>query len=137
MAYWLLKSEPAVYSWQQLLIDGRTCWDGVRNPQALGYLRAMALADLALFYHSNTGREIVGICRVVRTWYTPPGAPDRGPGMVDVEPVRPLAQAVNLATIRATPDLQGLALIRQVRLSVLPVAPEHWQVLLRLARTEQ
>jgi predicted RNA-binding protein with PUA-like domain len=136
MAYWLLKSEPAQYPWQQLWIDGRTCWDGVRNPQALGYLRAMALADLAFFYHSNTGREIVGICRVVRTWYTAPGIADRGPGMVDVEPVQPLTQAVNLATIRATPALQGLALIRQARLSVLPVAPEHWHVLLRLSQTQ-
>ena len=132
MAYWLLKSEPSSFSWDQLMADGRTHWDGVRNPQALNNLRAMKLGDLAFFYHSNEGKEIVGVVKVVRTFYTDP-ADNRGKlGMIDIEPVIPAAVPVGLKAMRADPELSSLALLKQSRLSVCPIAEKEWAVLCKM-----
>lgn len=133
MAYWLLKSEPSHYSWDQLVADGRTPWDGVKNAQALINLRAMRRGERAFFYHSNEGREIVGIVEVVAPFYPDPNDAGGKLGMVDVRPVRAVARPVTLAAIKANPELSGLALIRQSRLSVCPVSEREWDVLCNMA----
>jgi predicted RNA-binding protein with PUA-like domain len=133
MAYWLLKSEPSSYSWDQLVADGNTRWDGVRNAQALNNLRAMKLGDRAFFYHSGEGREIVGLVEVVRTFYPDPGDKSGKLGMVDIRPLMPVATKVGLPAMRANPDLSGLSLLRQSRLSVCPVSDREWISLCRMA----
>ena len=133
MAYWLLKSEPHKYAWNDLVRDGRTIWDGVRNHTAAINLRAMKLGDRAFFYHSNEGKEIVGIVEIVREHYLDPkDAAQRFPA-VDVAPVEPLANPVTLATIKADPVLAEMELIRQSRLSVAPVRDAEWARILELA----
>ncbi|MEI6557386.1 MAG: EVE domain-containing protein [Rhodospirillaceae bacterium] len=132
MAYWLLKSEPAKYSWAQMLQDGRTHWDGVRNHQAAANLRAMRLEDKAFFYHSNLGLEIVGIVEIVREFYPDPGDAGGKFGNVDVRPLAALAQPVPLAALKAHPLLSGMALVRQSRLSVCPVGEAEWHEICRL-----
>ena len=132
MAYWLLKSEPSSYSWEQLVADGRTHWDGVRNPQALNNLRAMKLGDRAFFYHSNEGKEIVGVAEVVRTFYPDPADKSGKLGMVDIEPVMPAAVPVSLKTMRSDPDLSSLSLLKQSRLSVCPITEKEWSVLCKM-----
>jgi predicted RNA-binding protein with PUA-like domain len=133
MAYWLLKSEPSKYSWDQMLKDGRTHWDGVRNFQAANNLRAMQEGDRAFFYHSNEGKEIVGIVEVARTFYPDPGDSSGKFGMIDVAPVRALPRSVSLAEMKGVPELAGFSLLRQSRLSVCPVSEEEWKVLCRMA----
>ncbi len=133
MAHWLLKSEPFKYSWDDLVRDGRTHWDGVRNHQAALNLKAMAVGDTALFYHSNEGKECVGLVEIVKTAYPDPGDPAGRFVMVDVVPVRPLARPVTLAQMKADGRLNDLALIRQSRLSVVPVSDEHWTIILDLS----
>ena len=132
MAYWLLKSEPSSYSWEQLVADGRTHWDGVRNPQALNNLRAMKLGDRAFFYHSNEGKEIVGVAEVVRTFY--PDSTDKSGklGMVDIKPVTPAALPVGLKAMRANPELSSLSPLKQSRLSVCPITEKEWSVLCKM-----
>jgi predicted RNA-binding protein with PUA-like domain len=132
MAYWLLKSEPSKYSWQQMARDERTAWDGVRNHQAAANLRAMAMGDRAFFYHSNEGLAIMGIVEVARTYYPDPGDVDGRFGMVDVRAVRALPRPVTLAAIKAEPRLGNLALVRQSRLSVMPVDAASWKLLCRM-----
>ncbi len=133
MAFWLLKSEPDVYSWDDLVRDGETVWDGVRNAQAARNLKAMAVGDEALFYHSNIGREVVGICRVTRPATVDP-TDDEGKWVaVSVAPARPLPRPVTLAAMKAEPKLAGFQLIRQGRLSVVPVRPEEWASILEMA----
>ena len=133
MPYWLLKSEPSSYSWDQLMADGRTHWNGVRNAQALNNLRAMKLGDRAFFYHSNEGKEIVGVVEVVRTFY-PDAADKTGKlGMVDIKPVMPAATPVGLPAMRANPQLSSLSLLKQSRLSVCPVADSEWNALCKMA----
>jgi predicted RNA-binding protein with PUA-like domain len=136
MAYWLVKSEPSSYSWDQLVKDKRTFWSGVRNFQASANLKAMKNGDQVLFYHSNVGLEIVGIARVVKEYY--PDHTDKSGkfGMVDLEAVRPLNKPVTLAAIKAEPKLKDLALVRLSRLSVQPVSDEHWALLLKMAETK-
>jgi predicted RNA-binding protein with PUA-like domain len=129
MAYWLLKSEPSVYSWDRLVADGRTHWDGVRNAQALNNLRAMQPGDRAFFYHSNAGKDIVGVAEIVRAFYPDPNDRSGKLGMVDVRPVMPVPQPVTLAQMKARPELAGMALLRQSRLSVCPVSEREWQVI--------
>jgi len=132
MAYWLMKSEPGSYSWQQLLADGATEWDGVRNPAARLHLKAMKAGDEAFFYHSGEERRIVGIMRIAR-----PAAPDPKDSAwvaVAVEPVRPIEPPVTLKAIKGDPALAGMELIRQSRLSVSPVREEEWAAILELAR---
>ncbi|HMD64597.1 MAG TPA: EVE domain-containing protein [Stellaceae bacterium] len=133
MAYWLLKSEPSSYSWDQLVADGRTHWDGVRNPQALNNLRAMKLGDRAFFYHSNEGKQIVGVAEVVRTFYPDPADKSGKLGMVDIKPVMPVASTIGLPAMRASPELSGLSLLKQSRLSVCPVSEREWYTLCRMA----
>lgn len=131
MAYWLMKSEPSSYSWEDLVRDGGTMWDGVRNNAARLHLRAMKPGDEAFFYHSMDERAVVGIMRV-----TGVGQPD-GDGSwvkVPVEPVRPLKTPVTLAEIKAEPKLAKMELIRQSRLSVAPVRDEEWKLILEMAK---
>lgn len=133
MACWLVKSEPHKYAWDDLVRDGRTIWDGVRNHTAAIHLRTMKLGDRAFFYHSNEGKEIVGIVEIVREHYLDPkDATQRFPA-VDVAPVEPLKSSVTLATIKADPALAGMELIRQSRLSVAPVRDAEWARILELA----
>ena len=129
MAWWLLKSEPDKYSWSQLVADGRTGWDGVRNHQAARHLRSMQLGEQAFFYHSNQGLAIVGVVEIVRLWHPDPSDASGRFGMVEVAPVMPLPTPVTLQRIKAEPALQGMALVRQSRLSVLPVTAEEWAVI--------
>jgi predicted RNA-binding protein with PUA-like domain len=131
MAYWLMKSEPASYSWDDLMRDGGTEWDGVRNNAARLHLKAMQPGDEAFFYHSMTDKAVVGIMRVTRAAEPDPKAPDWV--RVRVEPVRPLAKPVTLAAIKAEPSLAAMELIRQSRLSVAPVRDEEWRKVLEMA----
>ena len=133
MAYWLLKSEPSSYSWDRMVADGRTHWNGVRNFQAANNLRAMKNGDRAFFYHSNEGKDIVGIVEIVRTYYPDPSDASGKFGMVDVAPVMPVKKPVSLAEMKGVPELAGMALLRQSRLSVCPVKDEEWAVICRLA----
>ncbi|MDB5699433.1 MAG: hypothetical protein JWN69_2237 [Alphaproteobacteria bacterium] len=133
MAYWLMKSEPDSYSWDDLVRDGRTEWDGVRNPAARLHLKAMQVGDEALFYQSGASKAAVGVMRIARAW-RPDGA-DGDWASVAVEPLRPLAAPVTLKAIKAEPRLAALETLRQSRLSVSPVRPEEWAVLLELSRT--
>ena len=133
MAHWLLKSEPSSYSWERLVADRRTHWDGVRNPQAQNNLRAMQPGDRAFFYHSGEGKDIVGVAEVVRTFYPDPNDKSGKLGMVDIAPVMPVKHPVTLAAIKANPELAGLSLIRQSRLSVCPVGEREWAVICGMA----
>ncbi len=129
MAYWLLKSEPFKYSWDQMVKDGRTHWDGVRNHQAAANLKAMQVGDRAFFYHSNESKEIVGVVEIVRTAYPDPSDEAGRFVMVDVAPICPVKRPITLAEMKADPSLADLALIRQSRLSVVPVSDAHWQII--------
>ena len=131
MAHWLMKSEPESYSWSDLLRDGGTEWDGVRNNAARLHLKAMKKGDEAFFYHSMSDKAVVGIMRVAREAQPDPKAPDWV--SVRVEPVKVLARPVTLAEIKAEPKLSKMELIRQSRLSVAPVRDEEWKAVLELA----
>jgi predicted RNA-binding protein with PUA-like domain len=133
MAHWLMKSEPSSYSWSQLVADGRTRWDGVRNAQALNNLRAMQPGDRAFFYHSNEGKDIVGVAEVVAAFYPDPTDKAGKLGMVDIAPVMPAARPVTLAAMKANPELAGMALLRQSRLSVCPVTDHEWVLICQMA----
>jgi predicted RNA-binding protein with PUA-like domain len=134
MAYWLLKSEPSSYSWDQLVADGKTYWDGVRNAQALNNLRAMKLGDRAFFYHSNEGKEIVGVVEVIKTFYLDTNDKTSKLGMVDIKPVAPAGVHIGLPAMRANPELSNLSLLKQSRLSVCPVTESEWLTLCEMAR---
>ena len=131
MAHWLMKSEPESYSWADLVRDGGTEWDGVRNNAARLHLKAMKKGDEAFFYHSMSDKAVVGIMRVTRD--AQPDPKDADWVSVRVEPVRKLERPVTLAEIKAEPSLAKMELIRQSRLSVAPVRDEEWKVLLELA----
>jgi predicted RNA-binding protein with PUA-like domain len=131
MAYWLMKSEPESYSWAALVRDGGTEWDGVRNNAARLHLKAMQPGDEAFFYESMSTKAIVGIMRITRAWR--PEGPDNAWASVAVEPVRALAAPVTLQAVKAEPRLEGIELVRQSRLSVCPIRPEEWDVLLEMA----
>ncbi len=133
MAYWLFKSEPSHYSWENLLADGRTRWDGVRNAEAQNNLRAMRAGERAFFYHSQVGKEIVGVVEVVRSFYPDPGDPSGKLGMVDVKPVTAAPKPVTLAVIKANKELAGMSLLKKPRLSVAPVSEREWALLSSLA----
>jgi predicted RNA-binding protein with PUA-like domain len=133
-AYWLLKSEPFKYSWDDLVKDGRTHWNGVRNHQAAINLKAMKIGDKAFFYHSNEGKECVGIVEIVREEYPDPTDETGRFVMVDVAPREPLPKPVTLADMKANPKLGELALIRQSRLSVVPVSAAHWKIIVTMAK---
>ena len=133
MAHWLLKSEPSSYSWDQLVADGSTNWNGVRNAQALNNLRAMQPGDRAFFYHSGEGREIVGVVEVVKPFYPDPADKSGKLGMVDVKAMMPVAVKVGLTAMRGRPELAGMSLLRQSRLSVCPVSATEWKVVCGMA----
>jgi predicted RNA-binding protein with PUA-like domain len=132
MACWLVKSEPEAWSWQQQTAAGTTHWDGVRNHQASNSLKAMRLGDPALFYHSGSAREIVGLVEVVREYYPDPSDETGRFGMVDVRTLKPFARPVTLAQVKAEPRLSHLALVRQSRLSVMPVDDDAFRLLCAL-----
>ncbi|CAA9271593.1 MAG: Protein of unknown function DUF55 [uncultured Acetobacteraceae bacterium] len=132
MAHWLVKSEPDSFSWEDQVRKGTEPWTGVRNAQAALHLRAMRHGDRAFFYHSNTGKEIVGVVEVVREAYPDPTDASERWVCVDVRAVAPMPQPVTLAAIKAEPALEGIALVRQSRLSVMPVSPAHWAALCRM-----
>ena len=131
MAYWLMKSEPGSYSWDELVRDGATEWDGVRNPAARLHLKAMKKGDQALFYHSGDERAAVGIMKISRA--AQPDPKDVNWVSVAVEPIRPLGKPVTLKAIKAEPTLAEMELIRQSRLSVSPVRDEEWTTILAMA----
>jgi predicted RNA-binding protein with PUA-like domain len=129
MAYWLVKSEPSSYSWEQLVKEGRTFWSGVRNFQASSNLKAMKKGDRAFFYHSGEDKAVVGIAEIVKEYY-PDHTDESGKfGMVDVIPVAALPKPVTLAQIKAEPKLKDLVLVRQSRLSVMPIDEKSWKVI--------
>jgi len=132
---WLVKSEPVKYAWDDLVKDGSTGWDGVRNFQARNHLRAMREGDLVLYYHSQGGREVVGVARVTRTAYPDTTAADGDWSAVDLAPVCPLAQPVTLAALKQDAELRGMSLIKQSRLSVMPVDAAHFAKILKLGKT--
>ena len=131
MAYWLMKSEPGTWSWDDQVRDGVAEWDGVRNHQASNNLKAMRVGDRAFFYHSVNEKRIVGIVEVVKEYYPDPTDPKGRFGMVDVKAVEPLPQPVGLKDIKADPELQELPLIKQSRLSVMPIDETSWQRICR------
>ena len=136
MAYWLIKSEPGTWSWDDQVRDGVAEWDGVRNYQAANNMKAMEIGDRVFFYHSVNEKQVVGIVEVVKQYYPDPTDASGRFGMVDVKAVKPFARPVTLAEIKAEPRLENLALVRQSRLSVLPVQPEEWQLICAMGRTE-
>jgi predicted RNA-binding protein with PUA-like domain len=130
---WLVKSEPAKYAFQDLVRDGRTVWDGVRNNQAALYLKAMRRGEEVLYYHSQEGLEIVGVARVAREAFPDPTDPQGRFVAVELEPDRLLARPVPLAAMKANPALAHMAMFRQFRLSVCPVSLEEWSALMAMA----
>ncbi len=133
MKYWLMKSEPSVYAWAQLVKDKRTGWSGVRNYQANNNMKAMEIGDQAFFYHSNEERSIVGVMKVVGLWHLDPEDETGKFGMVDVAPIKAMPQPVSLAVIKAHPSLAQMAFVRQGRLSVSSVTAAEWREIFKLA----
>lgn len=133
MNYWLVKSEPFKYSWEQFLKDGKTFWDGVRNYQARNNLKAMKKGDLVLFYHSNEGLNIVGIAEVIKEHYQDPTTDDKNWVVVDLKPIKKLKKPINLSQIKNDEILKNMALVKQSRLSVCPVTKNEFDRVLFLS----
>jgi predicted RNA-binding protein with PUA-like domain len=131
MNYWLVKSEPGTYSWENLVQDKKTTWDGVRNFQARNNLKAMKKGDLALFYHSNEGKAVIGISKIVKEAY--PDPKDKDWVVVDLGVHKKLKNPVSLAQVKATKKLADMVLVRVSRLSVQPVKPEEFDLILALS----
>ncbi|WP_374412527.1 EVE domain-containing protein [Novosphingobium colocasiae] len=131
--YWLMKSEPDAYSWDDLVAEGEGTWDGVRNHRAANNMRAMQVGDEAFFYHSNIGKEVVGVITISVTGITDPSDPDGKWAAVKVKPVRKLARPVTLAEIKADPALEGIELVRLSRLSVAELTEPEWKHILSLS----
>ncbi len=134
-SYWVLKSEPSAYSYQQLEKDKKTAWTGIRNFEARNNLRSMKPGDLAFFYHSSEGREIVGVARIVSAAGPDPTAPGQDWAAVEVEPVTALQKPISLETLKVTTGLKDFPLVRRGRLSVAPVSPEQFEQVLKLSQT--
>lgn len=132
MQHWLVKSEPVKYSWEVFLKEKKTFWDGVRNYQARNNLRTMKKGDLVLFYHSNEGMEVVGIAKIAKEAYQDPTTDDPNWVAVDLVPFKTLKKPVSLAQIKADKRLQDISLVRQGRLSVMPLKTEEFDVILEL-----
>jgi predicted RNA-binding protein with PUA-like domain len=132
--YWLMKSEPDAYSWDDLVTQGEGIWDGVRNHRAANNLRAMQVGDEAFFYHSNVGKEIVGVVRISAAGLCDPTDPEGKWAAVKVKPVRKLARPVTLKEIKSDPALQDIELIKLSRLSVAVITPAEWDHILTLAQ---
>jgi predicted RNA-binding protein with PUA-like domain len=133
MAYWLVKSEPFKYSWEQFVKDKQTFWDGVRNYGARNNLRAMKKGEQVLFYHSNEGVEIVGIAKIVKESYQDPTTEEEAWVVVDLKPVKKLKSPVSLQKVKADTRLSEMALVRLGRLSVQPVTESEWKIIMELA----
>ncbi len=133
--YWLVKQEPETYAWSTFVKDGGTAWTGVRNFLARNHLRAMQAGDLVLFYHSVSEKQVVGVAKVVKTAYSDPTASEGDWSAVDLAPVKPLRKPVTLEAIKADDALTELPLLRQSRLSVMPVTPTQFDRLLELGQT--
>ena len=136
MSFWLIKSEPFVFSFSDLQRDGFSMWDGVRNYGARNFLRAMESEDILLFYHSNEGLEIVGIAKVLHTAYPDHTAEKGDWSAIDIVPVKKLNRAVTLKEIKQHPELQDIGLIKQSRLSVMPVSDVQFDIIMQLAETK-
>lgn len=134
MNYWLVKSEPFKYSWANLIADGRTFWDGVRNFQARNYLKAMKTGDKVLFYHSNEGLCVVGVAKVVKEHYPDPTDSEGKWVCVDIEPDFTLPNPVTLAQIKQTPELANIPLLKQARLSVMPLTQQEFDCIVEMGR---
>lgn len=136
MAYWLVKSEPSVYSWDQFITDKKTTWDGVRNYAARNNLRAMKKDDLVLYYHSNEGVEIVGIAKVAKEAYQDPTTDNEAWLVVDLKPFKKLKKPVSLEQIKQDKRLANMDLVRLGRLSVQAVREEEWTIVMEMAATK-
>lgn len=136
MNYWLVKSEPFKYSWEQFEKDGVTFWDGVRNYAARNNLKAMQKGDLVFWYHSNEGLEIVGIAKVVKEFYQDPTTTEETWVVVDLKPYKKLKVAVSLAQVKAIKSLANMALVRLGRLSVQPVTEDEWNIVIDMSETK-
>lgn len=137
MNYWLVKSEPFKYSWDEFLRDGWTCWDGVRNYQARNNLGNMQKGDLVLFYHSNEGLEVVGVAKVIKEAYQDPTTDDPRWVVVDLKPVETLENPVTLNEIKKDKRLKGVALVKQGRLSVMPIKKEEFTIIAAKGRRKR
>ena len=135
-SFWIIKQEPSQYNWKQFEKDRETYWDGVRNYQARNNLKNMRKGDNLLFYHSVVGKEIVGIAEVTREAYPDPTTDDERWVVVDLKPIKPFKVPVSLEDIKANKELSEIALIKQARLSVLPITKKEFQILLKLGKTK-
>ena len=135
-SFWIIKQEPSQYSWKQFEKDKETYWDGVRNYQARNNLKNMKKGDNLLFYHSVVGKEIVGIAEVTRESYPDPTTDDERWVVVDLKPIKPFKVPVTLEEIKAHKELSEIALIKQARLSVMPITKKEFQILLKLGKTK-
>ena len=133
MKYWLLKSEPNAWSWEDQVKEGQSMWDGVRNYQARNNLKEMKMNDLCFFYHSVTERSIVGIVKVIKEYYTDPTDQTKKFVVVDVIPFKKLKHAVSLDQIKKEKKLQDIALIKQSRLSVMPLKKSEWDIIIKMS----
>lgn len=134
MAYWIMKSEPETFSWQRMVREKTTSWDGVRNHQAANNMKAMRPGDRAFFYHSGAERRIVGVIEVIGPYRPDPTDASGRFGMVDVKAVEPVPEPVTLAAIKAEARLAHIALVRQSRLSVSPIAADDWRLIRRMGK---
>jgi predicted RNA-binding protein with PUA-like domain len=135
-SFWLVKSEPGAYAWEQFVAEQGTFWSGVRNPMARNNLAAMKKGDAVLFYHSGEGKQVVGLARVTRDSYPDPTADDPKWLAVDLAPVKPLARPVTLAAIKAEKSLAEIALVRMSRLSVMPLTKVAFEKILAMGKTK-
>jgi len=136
MAYWLMKSEPGAWSWEDQVKDGTAEWDGVRNHQASNNMKAMKKGDKAFFYHSVNEKRIVGIVTISKEYYPDPTDKLGRFGMVDVKALRPFKKSVTLADVKGEPRLENLALVRQSRLSIMPISDDEWQLICAMGETK-
>ncbi|MCB0700368.1 MAG: EVE domain-containing protein [Chitinophagales bacterium] len=136
MKYWLMKSEPFKYSWEQFVKDKKTFWDGVRNYAARNNMKEMEKGDQVLFYHSNEGKEIVGIAEVIKTAYQDPTTDDTNWVVVDIKPVKSVPEPVTLAAIKAEPALAEMELVRLARLSVSKVSAAEFKKILKMGKVK-
>ena len=135
-SYWLVKQEPEAYSWDDFVKEGETYWDGVRNYQARNNLRAMKKGDMVFFYHSVSGKEVVGVARVTKEHYPDPTAKEGDWSVVDLAPAKQMKKAVTLAQIKDQKSLENIALIKQSRLSVMPITESEFRCILNLGESK-
>ena len=135
MNFWLVKQEPTKYSWDEFVLDKETYWDGVRNYQARNNLKAMKKGDYAFFYHSVSDKKIMGIAKIIREFYPDPTTADKRWVVVDLKPLKPLENEVSLEQIKSEKKLQDIALVKQSRLSVLPLTQKEFKTILKMGKT--